>query len=69
MKKLFTLVFAAFVAVSVFAQSRITLWEGEKTLDSGWPNVEVSLSGLATAKAGVSVSAFIPCIIQKSSNS
>lgn len=52
MKKLFTLVFAAFVAVSVFAQSRITLWEGEKTLDSGWPNVEVSLSGLATAKAG-----------------
>jgi hypothetical protein len=42
MKKLFTLVFAAFVAVSVFAQSRITLWEGEKTLDSGWPNVEVS---------------------------
>lgn len=35
MKKLFTLVFAAFVAVSVFAQSRITLWEGEKTLDSG----------------------------------
>lgn len=52
MKKLFTLVFAAFAAVSVFAQSRTTLWEGEKTLDASWPNVEVSLSNLATAKAG-----------------
>lgn len=52
MKKLFTLVFAAFTAVSVFAQSRTTLWEGEKTMDGSWPNVEVSLSNLATAKAG-----------------
>ena len=52
MKKLFTLVCAAFAAVSVFAQSRTTLWEGEKTLDASWPNVEVSLSNLATAKAG-----------------
>lgn len=52
MKKLFTLVFAAFAAVSVFAQSRTTLWEGEQTMDAGWPNVEVSLSNLTTAKAG-----------------
>ena len=52
MKKLFTLVFAAFAAVSVFAQSRTTLWEGEQIMDAGWPNVEVSLSNLATAKAG-----------------
>lgn len=52
MKKLFTLVFAAFAAVSVFAQSRTTLWEGEQTMDAKWPNVEVSLSNLTTAKAG-----------------
>lgn len=52
MKKLFTLVCAAFAAVSVFAQSRTTLWEGEKPMDASWPNVEVSLSNLATAKAG-----------------
>lgn len=52
MKKLFTLVFAAFAAVSVFAQSRTTLWEGEQTMDARWPNVEVSLSNLTTAKAG-----------------
>ena len=52
MKKLFTLVFAAFAAVSVFAQSRTTLWEGEQNMDDGWPNVEVSLSNLTTAKAG-----------------
>lgn len=52
MKKLFTLVCAAFAAVSVFAQSRTTLWEGEKPMDASWPNVGVSLSNLATAKAG-----------------
>lgn len=53
MKKLFTLVFAAFVAVSVFAQSRITLWEGEKTMDADWPSVEVSLSNLTQPKLAI----------------
>lgn len=52
MKKLFTLVFAAFFAVSAFAQSRTTLWEGELVMDGSWPSVGVELSNLATAKAG-----------------
>lgn len=52
MKKFFTIMVAAFAAVSAFAQSRTTLWEGEQTMDGTWPNVGVELSNLATAKAG-----------------
>lgn len=52
MKKIFTLMVAAFAAVSAFAQSRTTLWEGEQVMDATWPNVGVELSNLSTAKAG-----------------
>ena len=52
MKKFFTIMVAAFAAVSAFAQSRTTLWEGEQVMDGSWPNVGVELSNLATAKAG-----------------
>lgn len=52
MKKIFTLMVAAVAAVSAFAQSRTTLWEGEQVMDATWPNVGVELSNLATAKAG-----------------
>ncbi len=52
MKKIFTLMVAALAAVSAFAQSRTTLWEGEQVMDATWPNVGVELSNLATAKAG-----------------
>lgn len=52
MKKFFTIMVAAFAAVSAFAQNRTTLWEGEQVMDGSWPNVGVELSNLATAKAG-----------------
>ena len=52
MKKFFTIMVAAFAAVSAFAQSRTTLWEGEQVMDGSWPSVGVELSNLATAKAG-----------------
>lgn len=52
MKKIFTLMVAAVAAVSAFAQSRTTLWEGEQVMDATWSNVGVELSNLATAKAG-----------------
>ena len=52
MEKFFTIMVAAFAAVSAFAQSRTTLWEGEQVMDGSWPNVGVELSNLATAKAG-----------------
>lgn len=52
MKKIFTLMVAAVAAVSAFAQSRTTLWEGEQVMDATWPNVGVEVSNLATAKAG-----------------
>ena len=52
MKKFFTIMVAAFAAVSAFAQSRTTLWEGEQVMDGSWPSVGVELSNLATAKVG-----------------
>lgn len=52
MKKFFTIMVAAFAAVSAFAQSRTILWEGEQVMDGSWPSVGVELSNLATAKAG-----------------
>ncbi len=50
MKKLFTLMVMALVAMGANAQSRKTLWEGEQTMDNAWPSIEIEASEFSTAK-------------------
>lgn len=52
MKKLFTLVMMALVAVGVNAQTRTTVWEGEQAMDSSWPYVAVKVADLGAVKKG-----------------
>lgn len=52
MKKLFTLFAAIVCSVCINAQSRTTLWEGSKTMDSGWPSIQIPTSNFSTAKVG-----------------
>lgn len=52
MKKLFTLVMMALVAVGVNAQTRTTVWEGEKAMDSSWPYIPVKVADLGAVKEG-----------------
>ena len=44
MKKLFTLMVMALVAMSASAEERVTLWEGEQTFGSDWPSVQIALA-------------------------
>lgn len=52
MKKLFTLIAFALCAVCANAQTRTTLWEGSKTMDSSWPSIQIPSSNFATANVG-----------------
>lgn len=53
MKKLFTLIACAFMALGVNAQTKTTLWEGEVAFDESWSGSQtISKASFATAKAG-----------------
>ena len=52
MKKFFTLIVMALMAVGVNAQSRSLLWEGQKEMDGSWPSVQIASSEFATAAVG-----------------
>ena len=52
MKKLFTLIAVALIAMSASAQTRTTLWEGEQIMDNSWPNVQVKASEFVMASVG-----------------
>lgn len=51
MKKIFTLFILAATALTVSAQTRTTLWEGEQTMDSSWPSARFSASQLSDARS------------------
>lgn len=52
MKKIFTLMALAFVAMSMNAQTRKTLWEGSLELGNSWPSVQIPVSDLGSCKVG-----------------
>lgn len=52
MKKVLLSLAAILFAAGMNAQSRTNLWEGEQTMDSGWPSVIIEKDALASAKAG-----------------
>ena len=52
MKKLFTLIAVLCCTMCVDAQTRTTLWEGSKILDSTLPSITIPTSEFATAKVG-----------------
>ncbi|MBR1400928.1 MAG: hypothetical protein IJ562_04965 [Prevotella sp.] len=52
MKKIFTLFILAAAALTVNAQTRTTVWEGSKTMDSTWPAVQIAASQFSDARAG-----------------
>ena len=52
MKKLFTFIAMALMAVSASAQTRTTIWQGEQEMGSTWPSIPIAKSEFATAAAG-----------------
>ena len=45
MKKTFTLICAVMMTCIVYSET-FTLWEGEKTMDSSWPGISISVSNI-----------------------
>ncbi len=45
MKKTFTLICAVMMTCLVYSET-FTLWEGEKTMDSSWPGISISVSNI-----------------------
>ncbi len=45
MKKTFTLICAVMMTCIVYSET-FTLWEGEKTMDSSWPGISISVSDI-----------------------
>ena len=45
MKKTFTLICAVMMTCLVYSET-FTLWEGEKTMDSSWPGISISVSDI-----------------------
>ena len=43
---------AIMTAASMNAQTRTTIWEGEKTMDASWPGIGIATTQFATASAG-----------------